>query len=263
MLDMSKNILGHILVLFVLSFSSVATARSLDDFLYDATRYGNTPERREAKRVARDELKERMPESLHAAMQYVHGDHVMLQVLVMEWVMEMPSGVIVPVLLEYVDHERVETRRVAIFFLGFHQTPEHSDRLFPHLEEEQTRGSVLRTLGKWKIPAARVHAEKWLDDGGERLRVVAANALRDIGDPAAIPALIQAFDDPVFTVRNTAARAVISMGEIAIPHLSIDDETRSPVAEKIRRRCLVDLNAKPVDDMMDDGVVVDGAFYLP
>lgn len=259
---MSNKHLGYILFLFILFCSSFAIARSLEDLLYDATRYGNTPERREAKRVAREELKERMPDSLHAAMAHIHGDRVMLQVLVMEWVLELPSDVIVPALLAYIDHDRIETRRVAIFFLGFHQAPEHADRLFPHLEEEQTRGAALRTLGKWKVPEARSHAEKWLVDGGERLRIVAANALRDIGDTKALPALVEAFDDPVFTVRNTAARAVVSFGDEAAVYLESMDGSFTSTADLIRRRCLHDLGRLTLPQSMDKNAIhLDGSFF--
>ena len=251
-----------ILCVVALLLCTSSFARSLDDLLFDATRYGNTPERREAKRVAREELKERMPDSLHAVMAHIHGDRVMLQVLVMEWVLELPSDVIVPVMLANIDHERMETRRAAIFFLGFHQAPEHAARIFPHLEDERTRGAALRTLGKWKVAEARSHAERWLEEGGERLRVVAANALRDIGDPKALPALVKAFDDPVFTVRHTAARAVVSFGDEAAAYLESVESNLALKADLIRQRCLHDLGQSTLSQTTEQGtVVLDGNFF--
>ena len=47
----------------------------------------------------------------------------------------------------------------------------------------------------------------------------AANALRDIADARAIPALIPALDDPVFTVRNTVERALVSFEKKAEPEI--------------------------------------------
>lgn len=198
-----------IFLFFVAPFIALAGERALDDLLFDATRYANTPERRAAKESARAELIERMPDALRAAMRWVHGDRVMIQVLVMEWVQAQPAEVVTPVLLEFLRDEREDTRRIALFFLGFKDMPDHADHVLPHLENESTRGAALRTLGKWRCTAARAEAETWLAEGGERVRVVAANALRDIGDPAAIPALVRALEDPVFTVRNTAARAIL------------------------------------------------------
>jgi len=53
----------------------------------------------------------------------------------------------------------------------------------------------------------------------ERRRVIAANALRDIGDPGAAGVLVQALSDPVCTVRKTASRALVALGEDAAPEL--------------------------------------------
>jgi hypothetical protein len=237
-------------------------ARSLDEQLYDATRYGNTPERREAKRIARIELKASMPEALDAAMRYIHGDHVGLQVLVMEWIQELPAETVVPTLLDYINDERADTRRVAIFFLGFKDVPEHAEKIFSHLDDEETRGAALRTLGKWKIPEARIHAEKWLVEGKERMRVVAANALRDLGDPAALPALFAALDDPVFTVRHTAARAIVSFGETAGVYLDQEDGQHRSPAQLLRQRIRADLRRIPVETALEnDGIHLDGAFF--
>lgn len=245
----------------VLAFLSLAaSAADFDTLLFDATRYANTSEKREAKASARVALKEQMPDAFRAAMDQVHGDNVGLQVLVMEWVFELPSEVIVPVLAEYIDHARADTRRMAIYFLGFHQAPELSDRVMNHLDEDKTRGVALRTLGKWKIAAARTAMEETLANGKERQRVVAANALRDLGDPAAIPALIAALDDPVFTVRNTAARALVTFGDETKRTLETVNDAPAVMVSRIR----ADLGEITVDEALDDSIVqLDGSFFLP
>ncbi len=252
-------------LLLIAAFTGMSIqAANFDTLLFEATRYANTLEKKEAKRVAREELKERMPASLRAAMEFVHGDHVGLQVLVMEWVLEWPSEIVVPALTEFLDHEREETRRVAIFFLGFHHAPELADRLTPFLDNEKCQGAAARTLGKWKITSARSALEKILAEGNERQRVVAANALRDLGDPAAIPALVSALDDAVFTVRHVAARALVSFGEAAATVLREDDENVSETSRRLRRRCLADMHSPVVEDVVAEfGVMLDGQFFLP
>ncbi|HMP96158.1 MAG TPA: HEAT repeat domain-containing protein [Kiritimatiellia bacterium] len=244
--------------------STFADVRPLDEVLYHATRYANTPERREAKRMAREELKTRMPEALHAAMGHLHGDHIGLQVLVMEWVLELPDDLVVPALIAYLDDERVEQRRLSAFFLGFKEGAAHAAKLTPLLDHEETRGAALRTLGKWKVDAVREPAVYWLREGGERLRVVAANALRDLGDPSVLPDLVAAMKDPVFTVRNAAARAAVSFGDDAVPVLRGQAGEARGNHVRMIRRALHDLG-DDADVFSIDGtsIIVESPFFLP
>ncbi len=234
--------------------TSHAADLTLDHLLYDATRYGDTPVRREAREAAKAALLEQMPEAMHAAMRHIHGDNIMIQVLMMEWVQSQPGDVVTPALLDYLEDEREQARRLAIFFLGFHDTPEHAEKIMPHLEDESTRGATLRTLGKWKVPQARAPAEYWLREGKERLRVVAANTLRDLGDPEAIPALTAALDDPVFTVRHAAARAIVL--------LAGDDSSLLP-ATAPNQRLLERIRADAGAEDFDSNLYLDGGFFLP
>jgi hypothetical protein len=231
------------------------TSAELDALLVEAVRYGDTADKRAAKEAAREALRARMPEALDAAMGWVHGDRVMLQVLVMEWVTTLPAETVVPVMLGRLGDERVETRRIAAFFLGFHEGAEHAGEVLPLLEDAESRGAALRTLGKWRVGEARGEMERWLGAGTERVRVVAANALRDVGDAAALPALLAAFDDPVFTVRHAAARAVVSLGDAAVEALADDPQGISPRAAALRERCRSDLG------MVPPPVAVDGKFF--
>jgi len=255
-------ILFVLYILFGLS-AHAADSRPLEKLLHEAVRSSKTPERNEQKLAAKAELINRMPDALRTAMEYAHGDNVMLQVLIMEWVTQLPAETIVPTMLEFVDHDREETRKVAIFFLSFHATPEHAEKIRPYLDDEKCRGSAIRTLGKWKVTSSREQIEHWLVAGTERVRIVSANALRDIGDPLAVPALIAALDDPVFTVRNTAARAVESFGDEAIKYLEVPDEQRSNRAIEMRRRCLSDLRGTSSVEIPDGDVMVDGKLFLP
>jgi HEAT repeat protein len=252
-------------IVITLVFSGHVFSDPIEKLLSDVSRYASKPEKRANKENARLELKSRMSDTLRAAMKYMHGDNVGLQVQITEWLIDQPTEIVTPVLLDFVDDEKSETRRLALYFLGFHQTPEHAERVMKYLDDEDCRGAALRTLGKWKVIAAREPAEKWLAEGRERVRVVAANALRDIGDPRAIPALTEALNDPVFTVRNTAARALISFGEPAAAYLKSADTTA--LLERtaaMRKRCLSDLKAIHAQEAIgDDGIVLEGNFFLP
>jgi HEAT repeat protein len=194
--------------------AEITTNATYDELFYAATRYGNTEARRAEKEAARTELFRRGADSLREAMERMHFENVMLQVLAMEMVHDqIPATTGRPVLLDYIEHERMETRRAAIYFLGFYPAPERPARLLKALDDEKTRNAAVRTLGQWKVDRARAELCRLLKTSeAERTRVLAANALRDIGNPDDLPALLAALNDPVFTVRNTAARAVASYG---------------------------------------------------
>ena len=96
--------------------------------------------------------------------------------------------------------------------MGYYELPEHRDQLLPLLEHEKTEGPAIRSLGKWKVSSAVPKILPYLKHEKEVLRILAANALRDIADPNTAEALIEALGDPVFTVRMTAARALTALG---------------------------------------------------
>ncbi len=209
---------GVAVMLFAsVGLAEVSTNTTYDELLYSATRYGNTEARREEKKVAREELFRRGPEALREVMDRIHFENIMLQVFAFELIrgpVSAESGT--PVLLGYLDHEKPETRRIAAYFLGFYPAPENPERLLKLLEDDKTRNAAIRTLGKWKVEAARPEITLLLAASDkERTRVLCANALRDLGNPESLPALLAALGDPVFTVRNTAARAIASYGKTA------------------------------------------------
>lgn len=220
------------------AWAEISTNSTYDELFYAATRYGNTEARRAEKEVARTEIFRRGPDSLREVMNRIHFENVMLQVLAMEMVQaRIPAEQGVPVLLDYLENENVETRRAAVFFLGYYPPPEQPARLLKYLDDDKTRNAALRTLGKWKVNRVRAEAKRLLKSSDkERTRVLAANALRDLGNRDDLPALIDALGDPVFTVRNTAARAVASFGWAAHrPLLQALDETRGPARRQVVR----------------------------
>ena len=251
--------------------AEISTNSTYDELLYAAVRYGNTEARRADKEAARTELFRRGPDALREVMNRIHVENVMLQVLAMELVREkIPAEAGVPLLMEYVASERMETRRAALYYLGFYPAPEQPERILAGLADEKTRNATLRTAGEWKLAGVRDDARALLKKSEqERTRVLAANALRALGDQDDLPALLAALDDPVFTVRNAAARAVASFGWAAHrPLLNALAEARGPARRQVVR-LLGELHVKSAQrplrrllDARDEGLRVDAARAL-
>lgn len=191
-------------------------AATPDELVFTATRYGTTEAKRHDKELAKTELFARRGAGLRLLMERIQFENIMIAVYAQEMVEQFPSDEVVPVLLDFVDAAPTNTRRSALFLLGFHPAPEQADRLRPLLTDDALQGVAARTLGKWKDTNAVPRLIQLLRSPKERIRVTAANALRDVGDARAVIPLRSALNDPVFTVRNTAQRALVSFGERAV-----------------------------------------------
>jgi hypothetical protein len=179
-----------------------------EQLIFNIQRYGNTPEKRAAKAISRDELFARGADGLRLMMRNVHLENVMISVIAEEMVRTMDTRKVAAVLAEFLDDEHPRTRKLAAYWLGFHETPEYADRVLPLLKDDEAAGAAIRTLGKWRVREAISLIVPFLSHEKETRRIVAANALRDIGDPAAVPDLIPLLNDRYFTVREVAARAL-------------------------------------------------------
>lgn len=193
----------------------VASA-SMETLIGWAQRAVTTPEKVRNRDLARDALYARGADSLRFCMAHLDLTNDTFGILAYDLVrVRLAPGISAPVLAEFLDDAHARTRRVAAYDLGFVDAPALAPRLLPLLEDEAASGAAARTLGKWKVREAVPPIIAMLAHPKEQRRIVAANALRDIGDPAAVPALIDALDDPVFTVRKTAARALVRLGRPA------------------------------------------------
>ena len=190
------------------AYRTVAT----ESLILDATRYGSTPEKKAAKSAAHAELLIRGTNALLVLMDSVHVENIALQLLTQEEVEHLSAAESARILLPYLKSDRPRTRRFAAYFLGLHVTPEYASEVMPLLRDEESAGSALRTLGKWKVRAAVTAIVPFLRHDREVYRVAAVNALREIGDPSVAPKLVDALDDPFFTVRETAQRALVELG---------------------------------------------------
>lgn len=204
--------IGALMLSLVLSTLAAEPDEAL---LRDATRYGSTPEKRARKEKARAELDGRGADGLSLVMRYVHLENVGVQGLAFEMVGKLDGREAAPVLAEFLRSEEALTRQLAAWFLGFCATPEYADEVARLLTDERACGAAIRTLGKWKARAAVPGILPFVGHEKEPRRVAAINALRDIGDPRAIPVLLGALDDPYFTVREAAARALATLGRPA------------------------------------------------
>ncbi len=180
-------------------------------------RPGDTPEHAAFKQACYDELYSRGPVTLSNLMDRIHIENVMVGVFATDMTKDkpIPRDQALSALLPFLQATNPITRKMAAFFLSFYDAPEHAAELHPLLDHEKTRGAAIRTLGKWHVTNSLPRITPFLHDGKERVRVLTANALRDIADPRSIPDLIPALADPMFTVRNSAALALIPFATTA------------------------------------------------
>jgi HEAT repeat protein len=75
---------------------------------------------------------------------------------------------------------------------------------------------ALVALGRDAVPAL-IRA---LTRGEQATRVYGASALGEIGDPVAVPYLVQALGDPVWRVRRNAYESLLALGDAALPELT-------------------------------------------
>lgn len=212
------------------------SAADMDTLLFHAQRYGSTARKRSDKKIAREELFDRGAKSLDYLMSRVHIRNFWIHDLIGQLVSRLDKKEGVPVLLSYLRHEIPDQRKYAVYFLGFYDAPEHWRLIVSHLEDDDTAGAAIRTLGKWRVDDATLLIIPFLELDNERRRIAAANALRDISDRRAVPYLVDALGDPVFTVRRTASRALTKLGsasEKALVRL-LPDAGETALREAIR-----------------------------
>lgn len=178
--------------------------------------YGSTPVKKRNRELARDELFARGGESLQFLLEHIHLTNETVRILVDEMMRsKLPHATAAPVLGACVRDGSPTVRRVAVYYLGYTDATNFTGVVLPLLGDDVVAGAAARTLGKWQVRAALPGIVPLLDSDKEPRRVVAVNAMRDIGDPAAIPALLRALGDDAFTVRKVAARALATLGRPA------------------------------------------------
>jgi HEAT repeat protein len=194
------------------------------------------------------EIKRRGPAGIRALMDQMHINNIYIRVHADNIIRRDKNPAFAPVLLPYLQSEHERTRKYAAYLLGYYELPEHRDQLLPLLEHEKTEGPAIRSLGKWKVSSAVPKILPYLKHEKEVLRILAANALRDIADPNTAEALIEALGDPVFTVRMTAARALTALGPEAQTTILA---AMTPATNSTRRLLIQVLGDRGDDNVID------------
>lgn len=192
----------------ILADATPYTTLSMNQLMLLATKYGDSPLKRQRKQSARDEFYRRGTQSLFYFMQHANAQNMWYLILAEDMVRHLPPEESAPVLLSFLTDPNREQIKYAAFFLGLHDTPQYTDDLLPLLNNPYTAGAAMRTLGNWKAVKAIPLIIPYTDDPVERRRIAAVNALGAIGDPQVVPILRKKTQDSVFTVRQRASHAL-------------------------------------------------------
>jgi len=194
-----------------------------EQLLRAATRYASTPAKRAAKDAARARLFLGGSAALRELMARIHRENIGIWLLARELADRLSAADCAPVWREFLDAPEPAARRAALYFAALQSTPDWAGVVPDYMARDTNLVAMgARALGKWRRTNEVSVILPLLTDGQERRRVIAANALRDMADPRAIPALRAALADERFTVRRVAARALRALGE--------DPERAAPAA---------------------------------
>lgn len=198
------------------------TNAPFDHLLLVIANPGSGPDAQASRAAAQARIEQLGPVALSNLMERIHIENATIGVLATSMVKDkpLPRDQAVPVLAHFLGAPRETTRKMAAFYLSFYFAPELTDRVLPLLNAPKTRGAAIRALGRWHAVTALPRIAEALRDPQERVRVTAANALREMGDPAGIAPLIAALADPCFTVRNTAGSALTKFRAAAVTPLT-------------------------------------------
>lgn len=188
-----------------------ATA-SYEVLVMHAAKYGKSDEQRAAAAEAKNELLRRGHDSFRYTVSILHYRSLQIFLLARFLRRELPEEEVAEIMVEGLKSEHLRTRRLCAFELGKHDLPQYAEPMMSLLNDDEAAGSAIRTLGKWKVCEAVPGIVLHLTHEKERRRVVAINALREIGDSSVVPYLFPLLRDPIFTVRQTASEALATMG---------------------------------------------------
>ena len=193
-----------------------STASTLDQLMFHASRYGDTPARRAAKASAKDELMRRGAPALGYLVERAGSENPWFYIYARELLPRVPTNAAAETLVALLSHPTNDVRKTAVFLLGFVDAPSYAPRVRPLLSADDTAGAAIRTLGKWHDTAALDAIQPHLSSEKEGRRIQAAVALGELGDARAVPPLVAALADPVFTVRNAAQRSLLMLPRDAV-----------------------------------------------
>lgn len=222
---------------------------TLDELMVHCQQYGNTQERKRLRDAARVEMLARGTNAFHYLMARFHVENMANRMMADEMVRQhLEDDVAAEALLCYIDHPDDLTRKSAVYYLAFCDTPEHAPKLVPLLNDEKAAGAAMRTLGKWSYTNALPGIIPHLDDDDEQRRIIAVNALGDLREASTVGALVGMLDDPMFTVRKAANEALSGFDASADAVLMGALPGLTPVAQRevvdllVKRRVTISTN---------------------
>lgn len=184
---------------------------SFSNLLRYASTYATTDQKRADKQAAKDELMARGPDSLRYLAGLAHIRNIWPFVYAHQLVRSLDAEEAMPVLMEALDGTNTYHRSWAVFLMGEYTNAPACDRILPLLAEDVLFNSAARTLGKWQCGEAVPLIETGLSSTNERTRIIAVNALADIGNRSSVPVLVAMLSDEVFTVRYAAQYALVRL----------------------------------------------------
>lgn len=116
-----------------------------------------------------------------------------------------------PCLFKALHDENRRRRGNAIYLFGEMHDTLAVDSLIALLGDKKTRLSAISALGKIKDTSATLPIMKWRDEKRQAGRYIVAKALAEIGDPRALPVLIDFLDDDYLVVRLAAQYGLVKM----------------------------------------------------
>ncbi len=179
-----------------------------------AVNYGAKPGKEtEEKEAAIQFFIDQGDEGIRFFISKLHIKNVIIRVT-LEKILKSIGTDAVPGLIEGLQNENDRTRRLLVRFLGDSKDRRAVPPLLELLRQDaELQSYIFQSLGDLKAEEAVPVLVQGLNAEKEADRIYAAVALGHIKSQNAVTELIQTLSDPVFTVRNAAAEALIETGK--------------------------------------------------
>jgi hypothetical protein len=188
--------------------------------------YGDSGEKLSQKQNAVEEIRKRGVAALPFLIRQLDRREPMARQRIEDWIIDWGTASI-PALLDGLAVENLDIQRNCIFFLRQWPDPRVVPAVMKFLDDERLQPTCLHALGKQKAIAALGDTRRLLGSPKELVRMRAAQALGRIGSAEAVPELLAALDDPLWTVRRQAEDALVVIGKPSVqPLLTVVSKKR-------------------------------------
>lgn len=195
-----------------------AAERELAAIYEKTVSYGDSGEKLAQKQKAVEDIRKRGVAALPFLIRQLDRREPMARQRIEDWVIDWGAASI-PALLGGLTVDNADIQRNCVFFLRQWPDTRVVPAVMKLLGNERLQPTCLHTLGKQKSPAALGDALHLLGSPNELVRMRAAQALGRIGAVEAVPMLIAALNDPLWTVRRQAEDALVAIGKPSVQPL--------------------------------------------